>query len=63
MTGIKSPTILPSPDFDNLLAVLRREVPARPTLFEFFHNERLYQRLAPCLKRRRKRHMPRSGKG
>ncbi len=41
------PDHLPSPDFDNLLAVLRREVPARPTLFEFFHNERLYQRLAP----------------
>ena len=24
------------PDFDNLLAVLRREQPSRPTLFEFF---------------------------
>lgn len=35
------------PDFNNLLAVLRREVPARPTLFEFFLNEKLYQRLAP----------------
>jgi uroporphyrinogen decarboxylase len=34
------------PDFNNLLAVLRREVPSRPTLFEFFLNERLYQRLA-----------------
>ena len=35
------------PDFDNLLAVLRREVPARPTLFEFFLNDRLEERLAP----------------
>ena len=35
------------PDFNNLLAVLRREVAARPTLFEFFLNERLYERLAP----------------
>ncbi len=37
----------PKPDFSNLLAVLRREVPARPTLFEFFLNDRLYERLAP----------------
>ncbi len=36
-----------SPDFNNLLAVLRREVPARPTLFEYFLNDRLHQRLAP----------------
>ncbi|MEA3337388.1 MAG: uroporphyrinogen decarboxylase family protein [Chloroflexota bacterium] len=36
-----------SPDFNNLLTVLRREVPVRPTLFEFFLNDRLYQRLAP----------------
>ena len=34
-------------DFENLLMVLQREVPARPTLFEFFLNERLHQRLAP----------------
>lgn len=34
------------PDFDNLLSVLRREVPARPTLFEFLLNERLYERLS-----------------
>ncbi len=27
------------PNFDNLLAVLRREVPERPTLFEFFTND------------------------
>jgi uroporphyrinogen decarboxylase len=38
------------PDFKNLLAVLRREMPSRPTLFEFFLNDRLYQRLAPELK-------------
>jgi uroporphyrinogen decarboxylase len=36
-------------NFDNLLAVLRRQVPERPTLFEFFLNERLYTRLAPQL--------------
>ena len=33
------------PDFNNLLAVLERRVPARPTLFEFFLNERLHDRL------------------
>ncbi|MCC7492995.1 MAG: hypothetical protein IT204_11625 [Fimbriimonadaceae bacterium] len=35
-----------APNFDNLLAVLRREAPSRPTLFEFFLNERLYRALA-----------------
>ncbi len=34
------------PDFNNLLKVLRRETPDRPTLFEFFMNGPLYQRLA-----------------
>lgn len=34
------------PDFDNLLSVLRREKPKRPTLFEFFLNDPLYRRLA-----------------
>jgi len=34
------------PDFNNLLAVLRREQPARPVLFELFLNSRLYARLA-----------------
>ena len=39
------------PDFNNLLAVLRHEVPSRPTLFEFFLNDRLYERIAdPALK-------------
>jgi uroporphyrinogen decarboxylase len=33
------------PDFENLLAVLRREKPSRPTLFEFFLNGPLYERL------------------
>ena len=33
------------PDFRNLLAVLERRVPERPTLFEFFLNERLHDRL------------------
>jgi uroporphyrinogen decarboxylase len=37
------------PDFNNLLAVLRREVPARPTLFEFYFNERIYSRVMPGL--------------
>lgn len=34
------------PNFQNLLAVLRREIPERPTLFEFFLNDRLYEKLA-----------------
>lgn len=39
------PRVRGAPDFENLLAVLRRQCPARPTLFEFFLNERLYRRL------------------
>lgn len=35
------------PDFGNLLAVLQRQVPNRPTLFEFHLNDRLFGRLAP----------------
>jgi uroporphyrinogen decarboxylase len=35
------------PNFDNLLAVFRREVPERPTMFEFFLNDRLHNKLAP----------------
>jgi uroporphyrinogen decarboxylase len=35
------------PNFDNLLSVFLREVPERPTMFEFFLNERLYNKLAP----------------
>jgi len=42
------------PDFSNLLAVLRREKPKRPTLFEFFLNERLYENLVPGAKARLK---------
>jgi len=38
--------ICTDPDFSNLLAVLRREAPARPTLFEFFLNGPLYAKLA-----------------
>ena len=34
------------PDFTQLLRVLRREEPHRPTLFEFFLNDRLYEKLA-----------------
>lgn len=43
--GVVLPT--PRPDFNNLLAVLRREAPPRPTLFEFFLNDRLHEQLAP----------------
>lgn len=35
-----------TPDFENLLKVLRREVPERPTLFEFFLNGPLYSRVS-----------------
>ena len=35
------------PDFENILKVIRREVPERPTLFEFFMNERFYRTVAP----------------
>ncbi len=31
------------PDFNNLLSVFRRQVPSRPTLFEFFLNDRLHE--------------------
>jgi uroporphyrinogen decarboxylase len=34
------------PDFNNLLTVLERKSPSRPTLFEFFLNEKLYAKLA-----------------
>jgi len=34
------------PDFNNILKILKRQVPDRPTLFEFFLNDRLYKRLA-----------------
>ncbi len=33
------------PDFNNLLKVLKREKPDRPTLFEFFLNDELYKKL------------------
>lgn len=36
------------PDFDNLLKVLQCKEPDRPTLFEFFLNEPLYEKLAGC---------------
>lgn len=41
------PETVGEPDSNNLLAVLWREVPDRPTLFEFFLNGRLDQRLEP----------------
>jgi len=34
------------PSFDNLLRVLNRQVPERPTLFEYFLNDRLYLKLS-----------------
>ncbi len=34
------------PDFDNILAVLNCQKPSRPTLFEFFLNNRLYMSLS-----------------
>ena len=40
------PSTLPSPDFNNLLSVLKRELPSRPTLFEFFLNGPLNQKLS-----------------
>lgn len=33
-------------NFDNLLAIFHRQVPERPTMFEFFLNERLHTQLA-----------------
>jgi uroporphyrinogen decarboxylase len=43
------PQVSRNPDFRNLLAILRCDVPTRPTLFEFFLNEPLYTRLLPEL--------------
>lgn len=39
--------VVAPPDFNNLLAILRRERPRRPTLFELFLNARLHKRLVP----------------
>ena len=35
-----------TPNFENLLKVLHRQIPDRPTLFEFFLNPPLYEKLA-----------------
>jgi uroporphyrinogen decarboxylase len=43
----QSPLNPGTPNFNNLLAIFRGESPARPTLFEFFLNDRLHHRLAP----------------
>lgn len=43
----KVPERKDQPNFENLLTVLRCEVPDRPTLFEFYFNERLYSRVVP----------------
>ena len=34
-----------TPDFENLRAVLNKQKPSRPTLFEFFMNNRIYEKL------------------
>lgn len=34
------------PDFENLAAILERRAPKRPTIFEYFLNERLYARFS-----------------
>ena len=39
------------PDFNNILAILRRERPARPTLFEFFLNTPFYQDLTQATRK------------
>ncbi len=36
--------LLRAPDFENLAAVLEKRAPARPTMFEYYLNERLYER-------------------
>jgi uroporphyrinogen decarboxylase len=46
LTFTAVPHAVEPPDFDNLLAVLACSRPARPTLFEFFLNGPLYERLA-----------------
>ncbi len=35
-----------TPDFKNLAAVLEKKIPSRPTLFEFYLNDRLYKKYA-----------------
>lgn len=45
------PTRRAAPNFDNLLAVLQRKAPTRPTLFEFFLNQALYRRVVPEMQR------------
>ncbi len=39
------PTLKDPPDFNNILAVLKRQNPSRPTLFEFFMNDKIYSDL------------------
>ncbi|MDW7656040.1 MAG: uroporphyrinogen decarboxylase family protein [Bacillota bacterium] len=45
MTTINFKMPEPRPDFNNILRVLRRQSPTRPTLFEFFLNDALYDQL------------------
>jgi len=46
----KIPRVTAKPDFNNLLAVLKRGKPKRPTLFEFFLNQPLYKILSGKLR-------------
>lgn len=47
----KPPVPKGQPNFNNLIAVFQRQVPERPTLFEFALNERLYARVRPAKRR------------
>jgi len=40
------PQLAAPPIFDNLLKVLGKQTPSRPTLFKFFLNQPLYEKLA-----------------
>jgi len=47
MNWKKIPERREEPDFGNLLKILARGVPDRPTLFEFFFNEKIYELVVP----------------
>jgi uroporphyrinogen decarboxylase len=44
----RKPNVTAAPCFENLLKVLERRAPSRPTLFEFFMNNNLYADLVGC---------------
>ncbi|MCP4725578.1 MAG: hypothetical protein GY863_11105 [bacterium] len=41
------PQRISEPDFDDLLTVLKRGIPQKPVLFEFYFNDPLYSRVVP----------------